>query len=82
MAPPLNPYEQFVSLLRKIRLAKKLTQGELAKRIKLSRAQLTAIENGRSMLDFVHLYNLSVALGVRFSIGDDKLPPASRFDRE
>ena len=42
-----NPYEVFISELRAVRLARKLSQGELAQRIKLSRAQYTAIENGR-----------------------------------
>jgi len=64
-----SPYEQFLSEVRTIRMARGLTQGEVAKRLKLSRAQYTAIENGRSTLGFVHLYNLSVILGVQWTIG-------------
>lgn len=64
-----SPYERFLSDLRTIRLAKGFTQGEVAKRLKLSRAQYTAIENGRSTMSFVHLYNLSVILGVQWTIG-------------
>lgn len=55
-------------------MAKGLTQSEVAKRLKLSRAQYTAIENGRSTMGFVHLYNLSVILGVQWTIG--KKPPS------
>lgn len=79
MTPPPNPYDKFLAELRAVRLARKLSQGDLAKQIKLSRAQYTAIENGRSMVSFVHLYNLSVALGVKFVIGDPAFPPASRY---
>ena len=64
-----SPYERFLSDLRTLRLAKGLTQGEVATRLKLSRAQYTAIENGRSTMSFVHLYNLSVILGVQWTIG-------------
>jgi transcriptional regulator with XRE-family HTH domain len=74
-----NPYDKFVTELRAVRLARKLSQSDLAKLIKLSRAQYTAIENGRSVINFVHLHNLSVALRVRFTIGDGEYPPASRY---
>ena len=74
-----NPYEVFISELRAVRLARKLSQGELAQRIKLSRAQYTAIENGRSLVNYAHLHNLSVALSVRFTIGDPKHPSSARY---
>jgi transcriptional regulator with XRE-family HTH domain len=64
-----SPYERFLSDLRAIRLAKGFTQSAIAKRLKLSRAQYTAIENGRSTMSFVHLYNLSVILDVQWTIG-------------
>jgi transcriptional regulator with XRE-family HTH domain len=64
-----SPYERFLSDLRTLRLAKGLTQGAVAKRLKLSRAQYTAIENGRSTMSFVHLYNLAVILDVQWTIG-------------
>lgn len=76
MGQPLNPYDQFTDELRALRIARKMTQRQLAHKIKLSRAQYTAIENGRSQLNFAHLYNLSVALGVRFVIGDGAHPLA------
>lgn len=82
MPPTPSPYDKFVEELRSVRLARKLSQGELAKRIKLSRAQYTAIENGRSLVNFVHLHNLSVALGVRFTIGEPGLPSASRYNSQ
>jgi transcriptional regulator with XRE-family HTH domain len=69
-----SPYEKFLSEVRAIRKAKGLTQSEVAKRLKLSRAQYTAIENGRSTMGFVHLYNLSVVLGVQWTIGKRSAP--------
>lgn len=72
MATPPNPYEQFLEQLRATRKAKGLTQSELAAKIKLSRAQYTAIENGRSIVTFFHLHNLAVALGVKWVIGGNK----------
>jgi transcriptional regulator with XRE-family HTH domain len=64
-----DPYSQFLSALKEVRLKKELSQSDLAKRIKLSRAQYTAIENGRSMITFAHMHNLSVALKTQFVIG-------------
>jgi DNA-binding XRE family transcriptional regulator len=64
-----DPYSQFLTTLKEVRLKKDLSQSDLAKKIKLSRAQYTAIENGRSMITFRHLYNLSVALKTQFVIG-------------
>ena len=65
--------------LRAVRTARKLTQSQLASKIKLSRAQYTAIENGRSLINFVHLHNLAVALNVRFIVGGNKAPLAQRL---
>ncbi len=70
--PQFDPYERFLEKLREARKARGLTQGALAKKIKLSRAQFTAIENGRSLVNFVHLYNLAVALGIKWTIGEEK----------
>ena len=69
-----SPYEKFLKALRYQRTLQNLSQGDVAKRIKLSRAQYTAIENGRSIVNFVHLYNLSTALGVKFVVGNSELP--------
>jgi transcriptional regulator with XRE-family HTH domain len=77
-----TPYDLFVEQLRSVRKARKLSQSAVARKIRLSRAQYTAIENGRSSVSFVHIYNLSVALGVRFSIGENAMPFASRYVSE
>jgi len=76
---PQSPYDKFLGELRAVRTARKLSQEEVAQRIKLSRAQYTAIENGRSVVNYVHLYNLSVALGVKFIVGDPTSPSTSRY---
>ena len=57
-----DPYAELLKDLRKKRLAKKLTQAQVAEGIKLSRAQYTAIEKGRSQLNWRHLHNLAVFL--------------------
>ena len=74
-----TPYDLFLVQLRAARIARKLTQAQVAKAIKLSRAQYTAIENGRSMVNFHHLHNLATALNVRFAIGASAAPLAKRF---
>ena len=76
---PPSPYDKFLEELRAVRTARKLSQEEVAQRIKLSRAQYTALETGRSVVNYVHLYNLSVALGVKFIVGDVALPATSRY---
>ena len=73
-----TPYDLFLVQLKTARLACKLTQEQLASQIKLSRAQYTAIENGRSMVNFQHLHNLAVALKVRFVVGDKDAPFAAK----
>jgi len=76
-----DPYAYFLAELKATRKVRKMTQAQLAMKIKLSRAQYTAIENGRSLVNYAHLYNLSKALGVRWSIGDPSFPLASRYVR-
>lgn len=73
-----TPYDLFLVQLKATRQARKLTQEQLASQIKLSRAQYTAIENGRSMINFQHLHNLAVALKVRFIVGDKEAPFAAK----
>lgn len=73
-----TPYDRFLVQLRATRKARKLTQEQLASQIKLSRAQYTAIENGRSLVNFQHLHNLAITLNVRFVIGDSESPFASK----
>ena len=62
-------YVQLLEELRKKRKAKGLTQADVAAGIKLSRAQYTAIERGRSLLNWQHLHRLAVFLKTRFVIG-------------
>jgi transcriptional regulator with XRE-family HTH domain len=73
-----TPYNVFLEQLRAVRIARKLTQEQLASSIKLSRAQYTAIENGRSLINFQHLHNLAIVLNVRFVIGDEESPLATK----
>lgn len=63
-----DPYVQFLEDLRKKRLAKKMTQADVAAKIKISRAQYTAIERGRSLLNWRHLHRLAKALDTSFTI--------------
>ena len=64
----LDPYAEFLTELRKKRKAKKLTQAQVAQGIQLSRAQYTAIEKGRSLVNWRHLHKLSKVLGTSFTI--------------
>lgn len=80
--PSPSPHEKFLTELRAVRLARKLTHGQLATRIKISRSQYTAIENGRSLIGFTHLHNLAIALGVRWTIGELTSPAATRYVSE
>lgn len=52
-------YESLLKELRETRRAQNLTQAQVARGIKLSRAQYTAIEKGRSMLNWSHLRRLA-----------------------
>lgn len=64
-----DPYDELLRDLREKRLAKKLTQAQVAAGIKLSRAQYTAIEQGRSKLNWGHLYRLAKFLKTTWTIG-------------
>jgi transcriptional regulator with XRE-family HTH domain len=75
-----DPYALFLNELKDARLAQGLSQSELAQRIKLSRAQYTAIENGRSEIKFVHIYNLAVTLKRDFVIGKSTSLKKKTFD--
>lgn len=63
-----DPYKEFLDALRKKRKAKKLTQAQVATGIKLSRAQYTAIEQGRSLLNWKHLHKLAAFMKTSFTI--------------
>ncbi len=73
-----NPYESFTKELKAVRLARRMTQAQVAKEIGLSRAQYTAIECGRSTATFRHLHNLAVVLKVRWNIGKTDADLASK----
>lgn len=64
-----DPYRDLLKQLRDKRLAKGYTQAEVASGIKLSRAQYTAIERGRSLLNWKHLHKLAVFFKTRWTIG-------------
>ncbi len=74
-----EPQRRFLRELRAARLARGMTQLQLAHRLRLSRTQYSALETGRSVVSLVHLHNLSVVLAVRFMIGEASFPPASGF---
>ncbi len=74
-----DPHRRFIIELRAVRLARGMTQLELAHKVRLSRTQYSALETGRSVVNLVHLHNLSVVLAVRFTIGEPSFPPASGF---
>jgi transcriptional regulator with XRE-family HTH domain len=54
-----DPYAVLLKELRDKRLAKNYTQAQVAAGIQLSRAQYTAIEQGRSLLNWRHLHKLA-----------------------
>lgn len=64
----VDPYAEFLKDLKRKRLAKKYTQAQVAAGIKLSRAQYTAIEQGRSLLNWNHLHRLSAFMNTTFTI--------------
>ncbi len=64
----LDPYALFLDELKRKRKAKKLTQAQVAEGIQLSRAQYTAIEKGRSLVNWRHLHALAKVLGTSFTI--------------
>lgn len=63
-----DAYAEFLKELRKKRLARKLTQAQVAAGIKLSRAQFTAIENGRSQVSYRLLHRLAAFLKTTWTI--------------
>jgi transcriptional regulator with XRE-family HTH domain len=63
-----DAYADLLKDLRKKRIAKGLTQAQVAEGIKLSRAQYTALEKGRSLLNWKHLHNLAVYLKTTWTI--------------
>ena len=65
---PDPAYENLLRELRETRRRKKLTQAQVARGIQLSRAQYTAIEKGRSMLNWSHLQRLARFLKRRWVI--------------
>lgn len=72
-------YQEFLASLRGARRARGLTQLAVADRLKLSRAQYNALENGRSMVTLRQLHELAVALDVKFHVGRKNAVIATRF---
>lgn len=77
-----NPYETFIRQLKAVRVARRLTQQQLADKVRLSRPQYAAIENGRSTASFRHVHNLAMALEVHWVIGNPDNPRADRLARK
>jgi transcriptional regulator with XRE-family HTH domain len=65
-------YEALGRLIREKRDARKMTQGDLADLVELSRASVTNIELGRQSLLLDQLYRFAAALRVR---PEELLPP-------
>ena len=57
-------YDIWVRKLRLLRIKKQLTQREVAEQMHLSRSQYSAIENGLSLANYKHLYNLAKVFGI------------------
>lgn len=57
-------YEIWTRKLKALRLSLDLRQEDVAKKMRISRSQYSAIENGKSVANYKHLYNLAKALGM------------------
>lgn len=58
-------YEIWCRCLRQYRQKLELTQQEVAQRIGISRPHYSAIEHGRTVINYRHLYNLAKAFRIR-----------------
>lgn len=76
--PDVNPYATFITELKSVRVARGLTQLQVARRVGLSRPQYAAIEHGRSTANFRHVHNLAIALDVHWVIGKPDSPHAAK----
>lgn len=74
-----NPYQTFIKQLKAVRVARGLTQQQLADKVRLSRPQYAAIEHGRSTASFRHVHNLAIALEVHWVIGNPDNPCADQL---
>lgn len=61
-------YQQLLQQLRQLRHKRGYTQAEVAAGIRLSRSQYTAIEQGRSVLNWHHLQKLAKFLDTKFTV--------------
>lgn len=52
-------YDIWVRKLKTLRTKRQLTQRQVAEQMHLSRSQYSAIENGLSVVNYKHLYNMS-----------------------
>lgn len=64
-----KPYVALLKELRDRRLSNNYTQAQVAAGIQLSRAQYTAIEQGRSLLNWRHLHRLARFYKTSWTIG-------------
>lgn len=60
-------YEIWVRKLRVLRESRGWRQQDVADKIRLSRSQYSAIENGASEIGYRHIYNLAKAFGMAVS---------------
>lgn len=64
-----DDYAILLKEIRDTRLERGYTQAQVAEGIGLSRAQYTALEKGRSLLNWRHLHRLAVFLETTWEIG-------------
>lgn len=57
-------YETWVSKLRALRESRELRQEDVAKKIRISRSQYSAIESGQSIVNYNHLVALADAFNM------------------
>ena len=57
-------YDIWVRRLKKLRLTRGFTQRQVAERMHLSRTQYLCIENGYSVANYKHLYNLAKVFNI------------------
>lgn len=57
-------YQRWTKRLKGLRRAHGLRQQDVASRIRLSRSQYCALENGKSIANYTHLYRLAKAFRI------------------
>lgn len=72
---PSDPRVLFGLRLRELRLARGLSQEELADAARLDRTYVSSCERGRRNISLLNIYRLSAALGIR---ADELLRPPKK----